>query len=548
MWRLAKARGQGRYTWTRRSAAALALWLCVARVAVAESTGQSAPPPILFQADSFEVVGENPLTAAETDSILKEFLGPQDGLGGLIKAADGLTRALRERGHPFHRAIVPPQTVAGGTIRLEVITARISGVAIKGNQHFDEANIRRTAPGLDVDQTPDMQKLSRALALANQHPARQVVLTFSEGETPGQLGATLDVKDRRPWTLFSSLNNVGTPQTGRTRITLGAQHTNLFNRDHIGTFSYTTAPDNVENVEQIGLNYRIPLYAWGSTLSLSHTRSDVNSGTLQALDDSFNVSGAGRFTSASFSHNLENIGAYRQVLTLSIDDRLFINSLTLDGSTEDQIGDVRSRPITLRYDGGFRAPRWNGSFNLSFSRNTETGSRNDDRAYADSRLIGRPLDLPGTPDAGWYALRFGASLALALPREFEFRSSFEAQWAEEALISGERFGIGGFTSVRGFEERAVSGDRGARLSLELWAPPLPWNIRALWFIDGGHTALAEPGAGETGGETLVSTGLGARWVWRDRLGVQLDFGRELKDAVGTSAGGYKSHFTISYRY
>jgi len=515
-----------------------------------------AAAPVVFMVERFAVEGDNPLPPAATIALLTPFLGPQEGLNGLLAAADALSKALREQGFPFHRAIVPPQTVEGGTIKLMVVTARLAKVTVQGNTHFGEANIRRAAAGLVESGIPDVELLTRSLSLANQHPSRQVVLTFREAETPEEIEAVLEVNDRRPITFFANLNNVGTQLidegdgrvsgTERSRLTVGAQHTNLFDRDHILTATYTTSPEQVQEVAQVGLNYRIPIYDWSSTFTVSHARSDVATGVLPggAFPDSF-VTGAGRFTGLNWSYFLPNVGAYRHGLGLAVEDKFFISEIR---GARFELGNVRSRPLTLRYDAGRRGTWWSAAFGLAYSRNLAGGADNDALAYAESRLVGMRPGLPGLPRPAWDALRVNANALVILPQQWEIRSVFEGQWANQALIAGERFGVGGFASVRGFEERAATGDSGARLTLEVWAPPLPGNVRAFWFTDAGFVEQAQPMAGEIATDTLVSSGLGLRWAAADRLALQLDYGHELEGVEVAGLGGFKTHFMITYRY
>jgi hemolysin activation/secretion protein len=521
------------------------------------------PPPIAFTAERFEVTGENPLNDEQTRDVLAGFLGPQEGLDGLVAAAEALTRALREAGFPFHQALVPGQTVEGGVIRLEVLAAKLGEVRIRGNEAYDDGNIRRTVPALAEGETPETRRLSRSLALANQHPTRQVTLTFEQSPDAGAVDAVLDVQEQRTWTAFSSFNNIGTARNpagggiGRSRLTVGGQYTNFFNLDHIGTASYTFSPEDVEAVQQVSLGYRIPFYRTGTVINLSHIRSDVDTGPVPTVTPggapgTFLVSGAGRFTGLLATQSLPSVGAYRQTASIGLDDRLFTSDLQNLALT---VGDVRSRPVTIGYQGSFRAPTWTALFSISHSRNIVGGADNDNRAYADSLFVGNAdliaagtTSALGVPRAGWDAFRASGSASLALPRGFELQGIFEGQYADQALIAGERFGVGGFASVRGFEERAATGDSGVRLTGELYSPRLPYNLRALWFMDSGFTALEEPAAGTVPSQTLVSTGFGLRWNWGNQISLAADYGLALRGTRGSSGGGYKTHITLGLRY
>jgi hemolysin activation/secretion protein len=137
---------------------------------------------------------------------------------------------------------------------------------------------------------PDL--LSRQLLLANEHTAKDVELKIIAGAGPQEVDLVLEVDDRRPWTLFAGLDNTGTEETGELRATVGAQHSNLFERDHSLTATYTTAPEHLSAVKQYGVFYRVPFYRASGVLSAFAVRSDVDSGTVAG---SFDVTGRGDF-------------------------------------------------------------------------------------------------------------------------------------------------------------------------------------------------------------------------------------------------------------
>ena len=54
---------------------------------------QDIPPSVQFEVSSFNVSGENPLAAEQTETILATFTGPHEGLDGLLEAAAELLSA-----------------------------------------------------------------------------------------------------------------------------------------------------------------------------------------------------------------------------------------------------------------------------------------------------------------------------------------------------------------------------------------------------------------------------------------------------------------------
>lgn len=503
----------------------LSLWL-VTSVAAGQGSG--------FEVRAYEVSGSNPLSVEQTARILEPFKGTKHGLADLTAAAKGLEQALRERGLIFHRVILPPQTIEHDTVQLKITALTVGTLAVTGNKHFSEANVLRTVPSLAAGSTPDIKRLARSLALANDQSDRHLTLNLKESDQPDSVDAELAVQDRRPWSVFANISNLGTPDLVTSRLAVGAMHSNLLGHDDAATVVYTTSPEDTENVKQAVINYRVPSYTLAGVSSFYYAHSDINNGRIQ---DVFDVSGAGDFYGFTYSQYLNQVGAWRQQVGIGIDDRLFVNNVAFQGQPIG--GQVRSRPVTLRYQGEFRSSALVADLNLSYARNLGGGDHNDGRNYERSRANAR---------AEWDAFRYDARLTASLPREWQAVLMVEGQLAGEAMIAGEQFGVGGVGSVRGFQERGVTGDDGERLGIEIWAPPLPYGIRLLSFFDAGHVERYFSQAGEIDHDVIASAGLGLRWQWRQQLSLAVDYGHDIDDARDRSASGTKCHVSLTYRY
>ena len=350
--------------------------------------------------------------------------------------------------------------------------------------------------------------------MANRQPWKTTTLTFRESEREAEgLDAVLEVDGRRPWLLWSGLGNTGDAATGPLRWSLGGSAGNLFDRDHTLDASITTSPGHAGQVRQWGIGYGLPVYGLGGTLSGYFVRSDVDTGRVL---DMFDVSGAGKFGGVLYTQELERRGRLSHRLAAGIDDRHFDNDLVFAGVDLGQ--DVRSRPVSLRYAAEYAGGDWGLDFHLQYARNLESGGDNDDTAYG--------LNRAGA-EAGWGVFRGGATFSSSLPARWAMRGVFEGQYANEALIPGEQFGLGGINSVRGFSEREISGDDGFRASLELWPPAVSGaGLRFLVFTDVGRVRFkSAPAPGTPRSDTIAGIG-GARagtgrstsrfsstWVW-----------------------------------
>jgi hemolysin activation/secretion protein len=468
-------------------------------------------PAAVFPIKGFRIEGENPIGDSEAQRVLAPFIRPDATLQTLQQATAALETALRTAGYGLHRVALPPQEV-GDTVKLTIVKFTVGKVAIEGRQIYDEENIRRTLPELREGESPNFRRLAIETAIANENPNKQVQVGLRESDEPDRIDATITVREQRPWTLGASLSNAGSSTTGRDRFTVSAGHTNLFNRDHQFVGAYTTSFDRPGDVKQLGLAYRAPLYALGGVVGASYTRSDVvgNFGT-------FSSTGAGHTFGVNYTQYLPPEGGRRSYVTLGIDDKVFdaskINDIVVPGAL-----DRRSRPISLGYTARTETDTAVWGYNAELAWNTGAGDHND--------LVSYQSEDPRIDTVHFKVLRGAASYTAPLAKTWLWSVRGVAQYSPDVLISGEQFGLGGLTSVRGTDiERPISGDSGVSASFELTTPELVTGLRALGFVDAGilHNNKAN-GVNRPSSDRLASVGVGLRYV-RGVFSASLDYGR-----------------------
>jgi len=491
-------------------------------------------PTVNFTVSEFFVTGENPVSASETERILAPFLGEHQGLEGLIEAAAELEATILNAGFSFNRVVLPPQTLQGGVVELNITQIKLANIEVEGNEHFSDENVIRSIPGLIVGTVPDTRLLARQLIVANNHPSKRITIRMKQSKEPESVDTVLAVQDQRPWQIFSVLNNIGTTETGRMRFSAGGQHNNLLGFDDSLTASYTTSPGHTSDVKQWGLNYRIPVYKYSGEFNFFYSRSDVDSGTVQSV---FDVSGAGKFLGGSYTHTFLNRKNYRHRISVGVDDKLFKNNVNFLGVP---LGvDVRSRPMTFSYFGEVQMEKSQLRFNISHVRNLNGGELNSKASYAASRV---------NAEQDWDVVRYNATYNRGIGKKWLLKLAWQGQWSDEPLISGEQFGIGGVNSVRGFDERALSGDRGNQATVEFSRPVFDDKVQIRLFTDLGHVKIVKPTVGQIDSQTLVSAGAGLTWRWKDKLSFSIDYAHELNDGRTADIGGTKTHASIFFRF
>jgi hemolysin activation/secretion protein len=487
----------------------------------------------------FNIEGNTLLPQAAVNAAVQPFIGPRRDFGDVQRALEALEELYKQRGYTTVGVSLPEQVLEKGEVLLKVTEGRIRDLKIDGQLHFDADNIRASLPTLKPGEPPLIDDVSANLRIANENPAKKVELRLQPGERDEDIDAHLKVTDESPLKLGAVLENTGTEQTGKRRLGLSFQHANLWNRDHILTAQYQTSPEKPGDVKVYALAYRVPLYGLGDAIDFFATKSNVNAGSIAAGPINLAISGSGVVYGGRYTLNLKRRGDYEQQLVFGIDHKAFENNI---GGGGLQLGnDITVHPLSFQYNGRWAKDSSEVSVFGSVVRNLPGGDKGSQADFNKARA--------GAPD-DFSVLRAGLTLSHAYASDWQVRLVSSGQWTDRPLIPGEQFGIGGASSVRGFEEREIANDRGYQASFELYTPELckdfpgEQRCRLLAFVDGGSVYRLRALAGEQEQEHVASTGLGLRYSWGKNFAFQSDFGHVLQGGGSQQRGDWRVHARI----
>jgi hypothetical protein len=216
--------------------------------------------------------------------------------------------------------------------------------------------------------------------------------------------------------------------------------------------------------------------------------ADADFGSVYALFDQR------RGAVVGFRHvrNAPGIGSYHHRWLFGLEYR----------HADSLVPNVTFHPVSVGYAAG-----WNGTGrsldgSLAFHRNLP-GGRDGDSAAMEAARSGAK--------AGYSIVRYNATFLQALPAAWRMKLVAEGQYSPPALVSCEQFALGGRDSMRGLDERALAGDRGRRLTVELQTPDFGTLLRprlsalGLLFLDQGSVSRNQTLPGESGQRTQAAS-------------------------------------------
>ena len=493
----------------------------------------AAAAALRFDIARYQIVGNTLLKQDEINGVLRGYTGRQKDFADVQRALEALQTAYTDKGYSAVQVNLPEQELERGEVRFEVVETRIGRIEIQGNERHSNSNVLNSLTALRPGSSPNSNEIARNLKLANENASKQTQVALRAGSQDGEVDATVKLIEDDPVKYSASMDNTGTYATGKYRLGLGYQNSNVLDRDHTLTLQYITNPEHPPTVTVFGLGYRIPLYKSGNSVDLIAGYSDVSSGTVSQL---FNVSGAGTVLGVRYNQNLDRIDNFEHKFTYGLDYKAYKSNVTFVGSTTPLVPDITVRPVSVTYSGLLRGTASQLDFYATYTQNLFPGGNDGANSDFQERKPGFVNPARAEAKAGYNIVRLGGSYTHQIFGEWQARTVFAAQLTDAALIAGEQFGAGGAESVRGFEERAVSNDRGWRANFELYtpdfAPNLQWDggrVKMLAFFDTATVTRNDLQPGESKGQSIASYGLGLRLQTKNVFSMKVDFAQVYHD-------------------
>jgi hemolysin activation/secretion protein len=181
---------------------------------VAAPTTPAADTKPMFRLRGVVMEGNALLPGDVIAAAYHRYLGKTVSQADLVAIARAISDRYRDAGYHLTRAIVPPQDIKDGRVRIKVIEGRITDVVIKG-ERAAEFGVRRVLDPIVAEGTSRSATLERQLLLVNDLPGIRIADTAIEeiGTGSGRFRLTVYIHSWRNYTSVS-LDNRGIAAIG----------------------------------------------------------------------------------------------------------------------------------------------------------------------------------------------------------------------------------------------------------------------------------------------------------------------------------------------
>jgi hemolysin activation/secretion protein len=394
----------------------------------------------LFKLRTVSVEGAGAIAGDVLAETYRPFLGKTVSQADLLAIAGGMTDLYRASGYSLSRAIIPPQDIKNGHIRVKVIEGYIVAVTLKGDD-VDRYWIRPLLERVVGERPSQLKTLERQLLLANDIPGVQVADTALEeiGRLTGKFRLIVRVNT---WRIFAALgvDNQGAAAVGPYEAFATAGFNSYFRQGDALSLSASSTPFAVREFAFGRLSYDAPIGTDGARLGFNALYSNVAPGDARqsvnnhSITETYEVKGsvvplATRTSSLwltgifGFSDNSE-----RDNLGMIYKDHLRYVGLTADYKLQDRFAGWNYLSVTARQ----------GLTILGAS------SKDDDLLSRDGA------------SGNFSLLSFSFSRLQQFSDVWSVKASVNGQWAGGPLLISQQFYLGDAAYGPGF----YSGDSG----------------------------------------------------------------------------------------
>ena len=507
------------------------------------------PDPSMVEDDGMELKGVyiRELNWLDTDAFKQLVEQRYMNRALTMPQLNQLTREVVEyaggAGWPVVDVYVPPQDVTRGTVQVVVLVSRVGTLEVSGNRFFDaERYLRliRVQPGDLIN----AHTLEEDLQWIDRNPFRSARILFEQGDTAGTTNMKILARDRRPLVFATGYQNTGNQRTDRDRLFAEVNWGDAWEIGHRLRYRLTTDPSVDKLVAHSGsyiwpLPWRHELLFFGGFGSSKVT-----------LDPGFEVEGENWQLGGRYRIPLQDIEEYAHTVSFGFDFTRTNNNIEFSGTT---VSDSFAEVIQ-------------GVFEYEASRPDEYGSTRGKlrTVWSPGNLTNRNTDenLRGIrpfAEAQYQYVHLNIERRTRLPMDWEQRLSLSFQWTDQTLMPGEQIGLGGTDSVRGFEQRETSGDRGYALQMEVFTPR--WKglllkhvpessarVRGLFFYDMGQAIDNQTDPQTDSSRVFSSSGVGLRLRMGDHLTLRADWAAQLDGDSFDTARSNRLHINLRWTF
>ena len=492
------------------------------------------PETTPFLVRQLNVEGNTVFDSATLQALLLPLQDKRLTLPQIAEGVEAITTYYRAAGYPLASTIIPAQTIEDGVLRVQVIEANWGQVELRNSSAVKDTVLMRTLSALEKGSVIRLDALERATLLLSDLPGVVPRALLRAGQEVGSSDLVVEAQPGAPWSASLSTDNFGSRYTGVARTNANVQWNNPLARGDTVGLSNLSSQNGALNYVRVA--YEVPVWMAGMQAGMDSSGMQYRLG-----DTAASLMASGMADTSS----LWLRGALVRSPRANLNARLgFTNNVLQDRVDSTGVKTDRTLNVWGLEFSGERQDDWLAGGKNTLGLALYGGRVGFDNATAEALDASTANAAGGFGRATW-ALNRNQALGVGVSAVL----SMNGQWAQKNLDSGQKFYIGGTTSVRAYSSGVLSGDGGAFGSLELrYILPLPqameptgiWQVTA--FVDSAMVQTNKnPWSSGSNEASLNGAGLGLNWQGSKGVSGRIFIASSLGELPTQLAGSESTH-------
>lgn len=469
----------------------------------------------------FEFSGNSVFSDKQLQGLLIKFEGKTVTVDKLHQAKETVTKFYIANGYINSGAIFPDQDISDGVVEIAIIEGEISSFEIKGDGRLNHDYVIGRLSH-NISQPFCLSSLQLPLYQLHNDPVIKTVhAELKPTDVAGKAALSLELEESSPYKVSFGINNHRSPNIGEFQRYIDAEVRNMTGWNEVTGLHYA----NTNGLRDYAGYFSIPINYHDTQLMLNY--QDSSSTIINDVFKDLDIDSSSRCFDIGLRHPF--FRDQNSEFAMSLKLKLKRNETTILGNPfqyTDELTDGISRTTVVSF-----GQEW---INRSAKHALTVRSTFD---FGVNTLNATIVDHPADGEfITWLGQLQWLRRLPFLHSQLLFKTNLRL--SDDTLPPSEKFAIGGFSTVRGYRENALTADQGFTAGVELRMVvanlklpkisngPEDGDVYLIPFLDYGKVWNKEL---KMDHPDIGSVGIGLRWIPRKNSTVEIFWGHALRD-------------------
>lgn len=469
-----------------------------------------------FKPLGWKISGFTQFTKAEIDQSLVEFIGKPMKFEDLTKVITVIEKMYEKKGC-IARALIPPQDVTNGIVKIDVVEGRFGDVIFdpSGSTSVKKKIILSLiGNGITESQIYQAQDFDRRLLIADDLPGVSLTGFLQSSEKPGHLDLVIKSTKESSYIADLSVDNANSRSLGAEKVSFSGMLVSPFQFGE--TISLQTLKSKGSRYGRLSFGFPLGNRGWKMSLNGSWMNYSVIAPELKSMD----ISGKVKDTGVSLRYPIVRSRESNLYSIINYDHRQYLTTVAGIAQKDYAIKNGKIEFSANLFDKFLKGGANSGSFSFTHGKVAGLGVDENYHTLLNYSLT-RQQSL--SEKASLY-LSFQGQYGLDLPTSNAQQIAGVSD--QEFLDSAENFTLGGISGVRAYPSGEASGPQGQKLAVEL---RYLFNNRLILkpFYDWGMVEKRDPASVGPNEYEISGAGLSASWSTPIGFSLQTTYARRI---------------------